>query len=214
MERFLFGFRQIYKQIAAFLTILVATILVIRALHPAFQLTYSPMMVIMAFFIMCLSLFVSWIIFSRFEQELARGQRDYQSGAEPRQQTAGVRGGIFHRGVEPEQEKAANRPYMYNPCGLDIYRDVIYQRKKLLERSAPGSTAKPPTLAFLCEAPSGCLFLIFCTKTSKCSSAPDVRSPDARAGRGEFLGHPDGRNSAARRNSAICIAARMGLAIS
>ncbi len=82
MERFLFGFRQIYKQIAAFLTILVATILVIRALHPAFQLTYSPMMVIMAFFIMCLSLFVSWIIFSRFEQELARGQRDYQSGAE------------------------------------------------------------------------------------------------------------------------------------
>jgi hypothetical protein len=82
MERYLFGFRQIYKQIAAFLTILIATILVIRALHPAFQLTYSPLMVIMAFFIMCLSLFVSWIIFSRFEQELARGRRDYQSGAE------------------------------------------------------------------------------------------------------------------------------------
>ncbi len=82
MERYLFGFRQIYKQIAAFLTILIATILVIRALHPAFQLTYSPMMVIMAFFIMCLSLFVSWIIFSRFEQEMARSQQDYQSGAE------------------------------------------------------------------------------------------------------------------------------------
>ena len=82
MERYLFGFRQIYKQIAAFVTILIATILVIRALHPAFQLTYSPMMVIMAFFIMCLSLFVSWIIFSRFEQEVARDQRDYQSGSE------------------------------------------------------------------------------------------------------------------------------------
>lgn len=82
MERYLFGFRGVYRQIGAFLGILVATVLVIRALHPAFQLTYSPMVVILAFFIMCLSLVVCWIIFTRFEREMALSRGQHQSGAE------------------------------------------------------------------------------------------------------------------------------------
>lgn len=71
MERYLFAFRNVYQQLCAFLTILVITILAVRALHPAFQLTYSPMVVIIAFFIVGLSLLVSWIIFMRFEREMA-----------------------------------------------------------------------------------------------------------------------------------------------
>lgn len=71
MERYLFAFRGIYQQITAFFLILITTILVIRSLHPAFQLTYSPMVVIIAFFIVGLSLMVSWIIFIRFEREMA-----------------------------------------------------------------------------------------------------------------------------------------------
>lgn len=72
MERFLFAFRHVYQQIAAFLIILLITIFIIRALHPAFRLTYSPMVVIIAFFIVSLSLLVSWIIFVRFEEQMAR----------------------------------------------------------------------------------------------------------------------------------------------
>ncbi len=71
MERYLFAFRGIYKQLTAFFAILVATIFVIKGLHPAFQLTYSPMVVIIAFFIVGLSFLVSWIIFIRFEREMA-----------------------------------------------------------------------------------------------------------------------------------------------
>jgi hypothetical protein len=71
MERYLFSFRSIYQQLVAFFIILMMTILTIRALHPAFQLTYSPMVVIVAFFIVGLSLLVSWIIFARFEREMA-----------------------------------------------------------------------------------------------------------------------------------------------
>jgi len=74
MERYLFCFRNIYKQLVAFLLILVMTIFTIRGLHPAFQLTYSPMVVIIAFFIVGLSLLVSWIIFIRFEEEMAQEQ--------------------------------------------------------------------------------------------------------------------------------------------
>ncbi len=70
VERYLFCFRNIYRQIVAFFLILIMTILTIRALHPAFQLTYSPMVVIVAFFIVGLSLLVSAIIFIRFEGEM------------------------------------------------------------------------------------------------------------------------------------------------
>jgi hypothetical protein len=75
MERYLFCFRGVYQQIAAFLLILLMTIFTIKALHPAFELTYSPMVVILAFFIVGLSLMVSWIIFVRFEHEMADLQR-------------------------------------------------------------------------------------------------------------------------------------------
>ncbi|MBZ4658702.1 MAG: FtsX-like permease family protein [Desulfacinum sp.] len=75
LERYLFCFRNIYKQITAFFVILLATIFTIKALHPAFQLTYSPMVVIIAFFIVGLSVLVSWIIFVRFEREMEAVQK-------------------------------------------------------------------------------------------------------------------------------------------
>ena len=75
MERFLFNFANIYKQIVAFNGILLLLIAVIRQVHPAFQLAYSPTVVILAFFIIGLSLLVSLIIFFRFEEEMILLQR-------------------------------------------------------------------------------------------------------------------------------------------
>jgi len=74
-ERLLFAFRNIHKRIAAFLVILLLLIAVIYQVHPAFQLAYSPTVVILAFFIMGLSLMVTLIIFFRFEQEMVLLQR-------------------------------------------------------------------------------------------------------------------------------------------
>lgn len=70
MERVLFSFADIHKRILGFLAILMAVIAVIYMVHPAFQLTYSPMVVILAFFILGLSIMVSLIIFFRFEKEM------------------------------------------------------------------------------------------------------------------------------------------------
>ena len=75
MERLLFSFADIYKRILAFCGILVLLIAIIYNVHPAFQLAYSPMVVILAFFIMGLSLMVTLIIFFRFEAEMVRLQR-------------------------------------------------------------------------------------------------------------------------------------------
>jgi hypothetical protein len=71
LERLLFSYSNIYKRIMAFIGILVLLILIIYNVHPAFQLAYSPMVVILAFFIMGLSLIVTMIIFFRFEEEMA-----------------------------------------------------------------------------------------------------------------------------------------------
>ena len=75
MERLLFSYADIHKRILAFLGILLVLIGVIYKVHPAFELAYSPTVVILAFFIMGLSLIVTLIIFFRFEEEMVRLQK-------------------------------------------------------------------------------------------------------------------------------------------
>jgi len=69
-ERFLFSYTNIHKRIIAFCGILLLLIAIIYKVHPAFHLAYSPMVVILAFFIIGLSLIVTLIIFFRFEEEM------------------------------------------------------------------------------------------------------------------------------------------------
>ncbi|MCG8529519.1 MAG: hypothetical protein MI749_02520 [Desulfovibrionales bacterium] len=79
LERLLFGYASIYKRILAFLGLLSTTILVVYFVHPAFQLTYSPLIVILAFFIIGLSFLVSMLIFFRFEREVKKFQERAQN---------------------------------------------------------------------------------------------------------------------------------------
>jgi ABC-type lipoprotein release transport system permease subunit len=75
MERLLFAFTNINKRIIAFCVILLLLIALIYQVHPAFQLAYSPTVVVLAFFIMGLSFIVTLIIYFRFEEEMTRLQR-------------------------------------------------------------------------------------------------------------------------------------------
>ena len=82
LERFVFAFINIYQRIAGFLTILILLIAVIYNVHPAFELAYSPIVVILAFFIIGLSAMVTWIIFQHFENEMKQIQRQGKRGNE------------------------------------------------------------------------------------------------------------------------------------
>ena len=75
LERLLFSYTDIHKRLIAFGAILLLLIGIIYKVHPAFQLAYSPMVVILAFFIMGLSLIVTLIIFLRFEEEMVLLQK-------------------------------------------------------------------------------------------------------------------------------------------
>ncbi len=82
LERFLFAFTNIYRRIFSFLSILLVLILVIYNIHPAFELAYSPIVIILAFFIIGLSAMVTWILFSRFDEEMKRLQKAGSKGSE------------------------------------------------------------------------------------------------------------------------------------
>lgn len=75
LERVLFCFADIHKRIIGFSGILLATIAIVYQVHPAFKLTYSPLVVILAFFILGLSFMVALIIFLRFEREMTELQK-------------------------------------------------------------------------------------------------------------------------------------------
>jgi len=75
MERLLFSYTNINRRIVAFCGILLLLIAVIYNVHPAFQLAYSPTVVILAFFIMGLSGIVTLIIYFRFEEEMVKLQQ-------------------------------------------------------------------------------------------------------------------------------------------
>ncbi|PKN41666.1 MAG: peptide ABC transporter permease [Deltaproteobacteria bacterium HGW-Deltaproteobacteria-18] len=75
LERLLFAHVSINKRIASFLALLCAVIAIVYSVHPAFELTYSPLVVVLAFFILGLSILVSLILFTRFEQEMKNLQR-------------------------------------------------------------------------------------------------------------------------------------------
>ncbi|QLA19803.1 FtsX-like permease family protein [Desulfolutivibrio sulfoxidireducens] len=75
LERVIFCYADIHKRILAFCGVLAVVIGLVYHVHPAFRLTYSPLVVILAFFILGLSFGVAMIIFFRFEREMGNLQK-------------------------------------------------------------------------------------------------------------------------------------------
>jgi hypothetical protein len=70
LERLVFGFTTIYKQIAGFVGIFLLTFGILYVSHPAFSLASAPIIVFLAFVIILLSAFVIYVVMSRFKQEV------------------------------------------------------------------------------------------------------------------------------------------------
>lgn len=75
MERLLFGFADINKQLLGFFGIFLLVFLLLALVHPAFGVTNSSPVVLLAFVSIALSLLVLGMIRSRFELELSRFQQ-------------------------------------------------------------------------------------------------------------------------------------------
>ena len=78
-ERLLLAFPVITQQVGAVLGIFLAMFMALRAVHPAFQVALTPIMILLAFILMALSLIVSGMIVSRFFNFLKQ-QRESSHG--------------------------------------------------------------------------------------------------------------------------------------
>lgn len=70
LERLLFGFTTIQKQIFGFLFFFIGTFLILYAVHPAFSISTTPSVIFLAFVIVIMSGMVIKIIISKFKFEL------------------------------------------------------------------------------------------------------------------------------------------------
>ncbi|RYX80553.1 FtsX-like permease family protein [bacterium] len=72
MERMLFGFPDVRKQIVGTSLVFLAVFAAIRFVHPAFELAATPFIILLAFVILALTVIVTAFLQSKFEQEIKR----------------------------------------------------------------------------------------------------------------------------------------------
>lgn len=72
LERLIFAFSDIRKQIPAVLIIFVVIFMILRYIHPAFEMALTPAILLLAFIILALTVLVTWIIGGKFEEEIAK----------------------------------------------------------------------------------------------------------------------------------------------
>ena len=72
VERMLFGFPDVRKQIMGTSLVFLAVFTAIRFVHPAFELAATPFIILLAFVILALTVVVTVFLQSKFEQEIKR----------------------------------------------------------------------------------------------------------------------------------------------
>ena len=72
MERLLIGAADIRKRIAGFALIFLAVFLVLRYVHPAFKLSTSPYIILLAFVILAMGVVVLFIVIGKFNEQVRK----------------------------------------------------------------------------------------------------------------------------------------------
>ena len=76
MERLLFHFPNIHKQVAGTFIIFLLVFFMLSQVHPAFQITVTPLIILLAFIVLALSVIVISIIIRKFEAQLEQMKRE------------------------------------------------------------------------------------------------------------------------------------------
>ncbi len=129
MERLIFAFTRIHSRIAGAIGIFTVMTGILWSFHPAFRITSQPLIILMAFSILLLSMAVIIIIMRKFEQDLEelRSGRAEASGAETR------RGGVI---------------------GSAVWLGIANMRKRKLRTTLTALTIVLITFALLCFSSS------------------------------------------------------------
>lgn len=72
MERLIFGFTDIKKQILGIFGIFLVIYIILRFVHPAFRISNAPEVILLAFIVLTLSLIVLSIVSSKFQEQMEK----------------------------------------------------------------------------------------------------------------------------------------------
>jgi len=75
MERLLFGFADIRRQLAAFVGLFILVFSILHLVHPAFKLSSSPYIILLAFVILAMGIAVIGLILTKFKEEMRKMKR-------------------------------------------------------------------------------------------------------------------------------------------
>ncbi len=93
IERLVIGTPNIYRQIAGAFAIFVIMTIALWSFHPAFKISTSPLIIVLAFAIIFMSLVVIFVVYSKFDTELKR----LSSGRGPAEGGGAAEGTSFAR---------------------------------------------------------------------------------------------------------------------
>jgi hypothetical protein len=77
-ERLFFGYSDLKRQLLGAFGIFLVVFLVFAAIHPAFQITLNPGIILLSFIMLALSVLVTALVWQKFEQQLKQSARETQ----------------------------------------------------------------------------------------------------------------------------------------
>ena len=106
LERLLFGFVPVPKRIAAVTLIFLFSFSILAVIHPAFKLSTTPYIILLSFITFTLAAVVTWLLSSRFGQEMGRIRKERSSLFQTDVSRSSVLAAAFSLGVS----NMRNRP--------------------------------------------------------------------------------------------------------
>ncbi|RKY04994.1 hypothetical protein DRP77_02305, partial [Candidatus Poribacteria bacterium] len=76
LERLLFAFPDVHKQVATAFGIFILVFFLLAQVHPAFRITITPLIILLAFVVLALSILVIMIIVRKFEEQVELMRRE------------------------------------------------------------------------------------------------------------------------------------------
>lgn len=107
LERLIFGYSNIYKQIGATFAIFLAAYATLRFSHPAFQISQTPDIVLLAFITLTLALIVIWLISARFTRTMQQLRQTLSRDHETDVQRTSALGTAFALGIGNMRKRKA-----------------------------------------------------------------------------------------------------------
>ena len=75
MERLVWGFSDLRRQLLAGLSVFICIFVILLKVHPAFEITMNPLIVLLAFIMLALSFMIIVLVVGKFEQQLKEYQK-------------------------------------------------------------------------------------------------------------------------------------------